>query len=363
MAALTASVSVIESPVDAHELGDVDTILITGISGQDGVELARYVKTRAPNVRVVGIDRRRSRELAPHVADALKRYVDEVEHGDVTDASFVERVVRTHKPDHLYHLAAQSFVAYSFENPNATYETNIMGTLNVLNAVRDVSPDTHVYFAGSSEMWGRPATTPQNEDTPFLPRSPYAVSKVAGFYTARLYREAYGLNVASGITGNHEGQYRGFEFVTQKVATWAAKLSLGDYTDIELGNLDAKKDWGWAGEYVRAFALMLTRDPKSEYAIGTGEQHTVRDLVESAVGASGLKVRWGDSGGKVVDGGTGVALIRINPKFIRPLEADNYLIDHSKITKKLGWSPTVGFQQLVKLMVYWARDRIKTFGY
>jgi GDPmannose 4,6-dehydratase len=347
------------------DLGNVDTILITGISGQDGVELARYVKVTAPNVRVVGIDRRRSRELVPHVADAIHRYVDEIEHGDVTDAYFVERVVHRHRPDHLYHLAAQSFVAYSFENPNATYETNIMGTLNVLNAVRDTSRDTRVYFAGSSEMWGQPATTPQNEDTPFLPRSPYAVSKVAGFYTARLYREAYDMYVASGITGNHEGQYRGFEFVTQKVATWAARISMGDYHDLEMGNIDARKDWGWAGDYVRAFVAMLTRDPKSEYAIGTGEQHTVRDLIAEAVSSASanMKVRWGDAGGKVMDGETRVALIRINPKLVRPLEADNYMIDHSRITGKLGWTPTVGFQQLVRLMVLWARERIKTFGY
>jgi len=357
----TASVVAYTSPPPRREA--VDVVLITGIAGQDGIEMSRFLKTLNPNVRIIGVDRRHAREYLPHIAAALERYVDEIVRADVTDYHAMLDIIRRYRPDHVYHFAAQSFVAYSFENPSATYENNIMGTLSVLSAVADAHPTARVYFAGSSEMWGRPATTPQNEDTPFNPRSPYAVSKVAGFYTARYFREAHGMFVASGITSNHEGEFRGHEFVTQKIATWAAKLKLGRYEDIRLGNLDARKDWGWAGDFVDAFHRMLMAERPREYAIGTGVQHTVRDFVEAALAAAGFRARWGDEGGSAWDGETRVALIRIDPKLIRPLESDNYQVDASRIRRELGWEPKVTFEGLAHLMVYAAERRIQMYGY
>jgi len=358
----TASVTAYTSPPPPRR-DRPDVVLITGIAGQDGIEMSRFLRSVNPNVKIIGIDRRHTREYLPHIAEALRKYVDDIIYADVMDYHAMLDIIGRIRPDHVYHFAAQSFVAYRFMNPAATYENNIMGTLSVLSAVADVHPTARVYFAGSSEMWGRPSTTPQDEDTPFNPRSPYAVSKVAGFYTARYFREAYGTFVASGITSNHEGEYRGHEFVTQKIATWAAKLKMGRYEDIELGNLDARKDWGWAGDFVGAFYSMLMAERPREYAIGTGVQHTVRDFVEEALAAAGFRARWGDQGGSAWDGDTRVALVHINPKFIRPLESDNYRVNASRIKQELGWEPRVAFEGLVHLMVYAAERRIRIYGY
>ncbi len=344
------------------DLRGVGSVLITGVTGQDGIETARLIKEYSSSIRVIGVNRRHTRELSPHISDAINTYVDELIPGDVTDATFIDEVIKHFRPDLVFHYAAQSFVAYSFQNPLSTYETNVIGTINVLNAVKNHDSSASVYFAGTSEMWGRPEATPQNESTPFNPRSPYAVSKVAGFYSARLYREVHKLRVAAGVTGNHEGEYRGFEFVTQKVATWAAWLSLGQYRDLEIGNLEARKDWGWAREYVMAFLLMMLRDP-GEYVIGTGEQHTVRELIESALSSIGFSITWSNDGGVVMDGSTMVASVRIDPRLFRPLEADNYLIDSSKIRERLGWKASMRFPELVRFMVNKAVDRIKTYGY
>jgi GDPmannose 4,6-dehydratase len=239
-------------------------------------------------------------------------------------------------PDECYHLAAQSFVAYSFEDEFSTLNTNINGTHYVLSALRDCAPDCRFYFAASSEMFGKVSQVPQNEATPFHPRSAYGISKVAGFDLTRNYREAYGLKASSGILYNHESPRRGFEFVTRKITSHAAKVKLGLLKEVHLGNLDARRDWGHAREYVQAMWLMLQQDRPDDYVIATGEQHSVREFADLAFARLGLDYR---------------DHVVVDPQFFRPAEVETLLGDSTKAREKLGWTYKVPFKSLVDEMV------------
>ena len=326
--------------------------IITGISGQDGYFLTNLLYKKG--YEIIGIIRRNS-SMSIGTIEKLPRETKNrlnIEYGDLTDASFFARLLEKEKPDELYHLAAQSFVGYSFQNPASTYDVNISGTLNVANAIKDYSPKTKLYFAATSEMYGQPEITPQNEETPFKPRSPYAVSKLAGFCTMKTYREAYGLSISNGILFNHESEVRGPEFVSRKISKAVAKIKTGKLDILELGNLNARKDWGYAEDYVYGMWLMLNKDEGNDFVLGTGELHTVREFVELAFNEVGINIHWeGEGPNETGVSDEGKIIVKVNKKFFRPLESDNYLADYSKAKKLLNWKPSTSFKQLIKLMI------------
>jgi len=326
--------------------------IITGISGQDGYFLSQFLLSKGYEVH--GILRRNSSmtrgtmELLPD--DVKKEIV--VHYGDITDGNFLSNLLGNEKPDELYHLAAQSFVGYSFQNALSTYDANIGGTLNVCNAIKDYSPDTRMYFAATSEMFGQPKESPQNENTPFLPRSPYAVSKLAGFWTVRTYRDAYRLYMTNGILFNHESEVRGPEFVTRKISLGVARIVKGSSEPIILGNLDARKDWGYARDYMRGMWMMMQQDYPDDFVLGTGEQHTVREFAEEAFRVAGINITWKGSGiNEIGLSDDGKTMIKVSKEFYRPLESDNYKADYTKAKEKLGWYPEIKFRELVRIMV------------
>lgn len=326
--------------------------IITGISGQDGLFLSRLLLSKGYEVH--GIVRRNSSMSIGNLkylkTEELKKI--DLHFGDLTDAGFLAKLLKEQKAEELYHLAAQSFVGYSFGNPSSTYDVNISGTLNVVNAIKEYSPDTRMYFAGTSEMYGQPEETPQNESTPFTPRSPYAISKLAGYWTCRNYREAYGLFVTNGILFNHESEFRGPEFVTRKITLGVAKIAKGEKSHLELGNLSARKDWGYARDYVEAMWRMLNYKYGDDFVIGTGKMHTVREFAEDAFKAAGLNITWKGSGlNEVGLSDNDEVLVKINKTLYRPLESDNFRADYSKAKTKLDWEPRVSFEKLIKIMV------------
>ena len=303
---------------------------------------------------VHGVIRRNSSMTIGNLEYLQKDLLDQIHihYGDLTDSNFLTNLLHELKPDELYHLAAQSFVGYSFQNPASTYDVNIGGTLNVVNAVKESSPDTRLYFAATSELYGQPKLTPQNELTPFEPRSPYAVSKLAGFWTIKTYRDAYNLYMCNGILFNHESEMRGPEFVTRKISKAVARISSGSMEPIELGNLGARKDWGYAEDYVYGMWLMLNHKYADDFVLGTGELHTVREFAEEAFHLAGIEIRWKGSGiNEVGLSQEDEVLVRVNKKFFRPLESDNYLADYSKAKSELNWEPKTRFKELVKKMV------------
>jgi GDPmannose 4,6-dehydratase len=326
--------------------------LITGITGQDGYFLSQFLLNKEYEVH--GIVRRNSSMTYGNL-DNLDHNLKEkisLHQGDITDPSFISSIVKAVSPDELYHLAAQSFVGYSFKNSQSTYDINIGGTLNVCNAIKDFSPDTRMYFAASSEMFGQPKVTPQNEQTPLEPRSPYAVSKLAGFWTVRTYREAYDLFLSNGIFFNHESEVRGREFVTRKISSHVARYSKGMHEPLLLGNLNARKDWGYAQDFVDGMWKILNYKYADDFVLGTGELHTVREFVEESFRVIGVEVFWRGSGlNEVGLSEKDEVLVKINKEFFRPLESDNFTADYSKAKSKLGWSPKLKFKDLVKLMV------------
>jgi GDPmannose 4,6-dehydratase len=260
----------------------------------------------------------------------------ELHAGSLESYASVFSLVEKLKPDELYHLAAQSFVGYSFEDAFSTFDVNLNGTLYLLEAVKERSPKTRVYFASTSEMFGLAKETPQNEDTPFHPRSPYGVSKVAAYHLLRNYREAYNLFACAGILFNHESPHRGFEFVTRKITTSVARIRAGRAKSVHLGNLDARRDWGFAGDYVRAMWLMLQRDEPGDYVVATNRTHSVREFANVAFSRAGLN--WEDH-------------VVVDPRFYRPVDVAVLQGDYAKAERTLGWKPTVGFQDLVEMMV------------
>ncbi len=326
--------------------------LITGITGQDGYFLTKLLLSKGYEVH--GIIRRNSsmsignlEMLSPEILSQVH-----IHYGDLTDANFLSRLLSELKPEELYHLAAQSFVGYSFQNPSSTYDVNIGGTLNIANAVRHSSPDTRLYFATTSEMFGQPKVTPQNENTPFSPRSPYAVSKLAGYWTVKTYRDAYDLFMSNGILFNHESEVRGPEFVTRKITKAVARISKGDKHVLELGNMNAKKDWGYAEDYVKGMWMMLNYKYGDDFVLGTGVLHTVREFAEIAFKVAGIDIVWKGTGVNEVGlSNNDDVLVRVNKDFFRPLESDNYQADYSKAREKLGWKPSVGFESLIDIMV------------
>jgi len=310
--------------------------LITGITGQDGSYLAELLIEQGYDVH--GIVRRVAIEDPEHRLWRIKHLEGKVTLHPASLESYPSlfQVAARVRPDEVYHLAAQSFVSYSFEDEFSTLNTNVNGTHYMLAATRHAAPDARFYFAGSSEMFGEAAVSPQNEETPFHPRSAYGISKIAGFDLTRNYREAYGMYASSGILFNHESPRRGFEFVTRKITSHVARIKLGLAEELRLGNLEAKRDWGHAREYVRAMWLMLQQDKPDDYVISTGETHTVQSFVEAAFDYVGLDWR---------------EYVVVDPRFYRPAEVSLLLGDCSKARKELNWSYETRFQDLVEEMV------------
>ena len=306
--------------------------LITGITGQDGSYLAELLLEKGYEVH--GLVRRSSSFNTwriDHVRDRLALH-----YGDLVDQNSLVRTLENIEPEEVYNLAAQSHVKVSFEMPEYTTDVTALGVLRLLDAVRELALPCRVYQAGSSEMYGLVRETPQNERTPFHPRSPYAISKVFGHWTAVNYREAYGLHVSNGILFNHESGRRGENFVTRKITMGVAAIKQGKAKDLRLGNLDAKRDWGFAKDYVEAMWLMLQQPRPDDYVVATGETHSVRDFLDEAFGCVDLE--WKD-------------FVKVDPKYYRPAEVDVLLGDATKARTVLGWSPKVTFRELVRLMV------------
>ncbi len=306
--------------------------LITGITGQDGSYLAEFLLEKG--YEVVGMVRRSSTESAEridHIKDKLT-----FAQADLLDQLSMLRMIEEHHPDEVYNLAAQSFVPTSWAQPVLTGEFNALGVTKMLEAIRQVDAKIKFYQASSSEMFGRVQEVPQTETTPFYPRSPYGVAKVYGHWITVNYRESYGIHACSGILFNHESPRRGLEFVTRKITDGAARIKLGLADKLALGNLDAKRDWGYAGDYVRAMWLMTQHDPAEDLIIASGETHSVRDFVQAAFAHLDLDYK---------------QYVVTDPRFVRPAEVDLLLGNPEKARKDLDWETTVGFDQLVKMMV------------
>lgn len=306
--------------------------LITGITGQDGSYLAEFLLEKGYDV--IGMVRRTSTvnfERIKHIQNKIT-----LVSGDLLDQMSLVEILRVHRPQEVYNLAAQSFVPTSWQQPVFTGEATALGVTRILDALRTVDPDIRFYQASSSEMFGKVREVPQKETTPFYPRSPYGVAKVYGHWITVNYRESYGLFACSGILFNHESPRRGLEFVTRKVTHGVAWIQLGLADELHLGNLDARRDWGYAGDYVRAMWLMLQQDEPDDYVVCTGETHSVRELCQVAFGHMGLD--WED-------------YVVVDPRFMRPAEVDLLVGDASKAKKVLGWEPTVSFEELIATMV------------
>ena len=310
--------------------------LITGITGQDGSYLAEHLLSLGYEVH--GIVRRVALEDPTHHLWRLLPIADRLNFHSGTLESFpaLYKIMRDVQPDECYHLASQSFVSISFEDEFSTMQTNINGTHYLLAAIKDTSPECRFYFAGSSEMFGKVEETPQRETTRFHPRSVYGITKVAGFELTRNYREAYDLFTCTGILFNHESPRRGYEFVTRKISSTAASIKLGLEKELRLGNIDAKRDWGFSGEYVRMMHSMLQQDNPDDYVIGTGETHSVREFMQIVF--EELKLNYED-------------YLVIDPRFYRPVEVEILVSDSSKAREKLGWEPKVTFEELALSMV------------
>jgi len=309
------------------------TALVTGITGQDGSYLAELLLEKG--YRVVGMTRRTSTE----VHERIEHIVDDVEivSGDLLDQSSITSIVSEVRPDEIYNLAAQSFVPASWSQPVLTGEFTALGVTRVLEAIRHVDPSIRFYQASSSEMFGKVVETPQRETTPFYPRSPYGVAKAYGHWMTVNYRESYGLFASSGICFNHESERRSKEFVTRKISDGVARIKLGLRSELRLGNLDAHRDWGYAGDYVRAMWLMLQQPRAEDYVIATGRTHSVRDFVRIAFEVAGL--------------GSFEPYVVMDPRFVRPAEVDMLIGDAGKARSELGWEPKIDFEQLVAMMV------------
>jgi GDPmannose 4,6-dehydratase len=310
--------------------------LITGITGQDGSYLAELLL--AQGYEVHGMVRRVALEAPEHRLHRLRPILDRItlHPGSLESYASVFSIIDKLKPTECYHLAAQSFVNYSFEDAFSTFDTNINGTLHLLSAIQYRSPSTRFYFAATSEMFGKVTMVPQNESTPFHPRSPYGISKVTGFDLVRNFRESYGLFAASGILFNHESPRRGFEFVTRKITSTVARIKAGREKTLALGNLEPRRDWGFAGDYVRAIKLIVEQNEPDDFVIATGQTHSVQDFAARAFARVGLD--WREH-------------VVIDKRFYRPAEVALLQGDSSKARKKLGWAPTVGFDELVSMMV------------
>jgi GDPmannose 4,6-dehydratase len=320
----------------------VKTALITGVTGQDGSYLAELLLEQG--YRVIGMTRRSStdvHERIEHLADQI-----DIVSGDLLDQSSLRNIVAQVKPDEVYNLAAQSFVPTSWAQPVLTGQFTALGVTRMLEAIRSVNPEIKFYQASSSEMFGKVHETPQNERTPFYPRSPYGVAKVYGHWITINYRESFNMFAVSGILFNHESSRRGKEFVTRKISDGVARIKLGMAKELRLGNLDAQRDWGFAGDYVRAMWLMLQQENPDDFVIATGRTHAVRDFVRIAFETAGLNYE---------------DYVVVDPRFIRPAEVDLLRGDPTKARETLGWEPKVSFEELVASMVKADIDRLNRF--
>ena len=332
--------------------------LITGITGQDGAYLAEFLLSK--NYEVHGIKRRASSFNTARVDHLYKDPHEKdvrfyMHYGDLTDATNLIRVIQEVQPDEIYNLAAQSHVMVSFETPEYTANTDALGPLRILEAIRilDMIDKTRFYQASTSELFGKVIEIPQTETTPFYPRSPYGAAKLYGYWITVNYREAYGIYACNGILFNHESPIRGETFVSRKITRGLARIKMGLQNEIYLGNLDAKRDWGHARDYVEMQWLMLQQKIPDDYVIATGVQHSVREFVELAGKELGISIRWHGQGldEKGIDETTGNVIVSIDPRYFRPTEVDTLLGDVTKAHKKLGWKPRISFDQLVSEMV------------
>lgn len=326
------------------------TALITGIAGQDGSYLAKLLLDKG--YRVIGGDRRTSRGSFWRMdASGIRDKIESV-YFELTELTNIRRMVKRYAPDEIYNLAAQSFVPASFELPLSTVDTTGTSVFRILETVRDINPEIRFYQASTSEMFGKVAETPQTEKTPFYPRSPYGISKLLAHWATVNYRESYGIYAASGILFNHESPLRSEEFVSRKITSGLAKVKSGMAETVELGNLEARRDWGFAGDYVEAMWLMLQADRADDYVIATGETHSVREFVDIAAPHFGFDIEWEgeNENERGIDKKTGRKIISVNPDFFRPAEVSFLQGDSSKAREKLGWEPKVPFEKLVEMM-------------
>lgn len=336
--------------------------LITGVTGQDGAYLAEFLL--AKGYLVHGIKRRTSlfnTDRIDHLYQDLheKTVRFRLHHGDLTDSSSLIRIIQQVQPDEIYNLAAQSHVAVSFEEPEYTANSDALGALRILEAIRILGLEKHTRFyqASTSELYGLVQETPQRETTPFYPRSPYAVAKLYAYWITVNYREAYGMYACNGILFNHESPVRGETFVTRKITRAFARIRLGMQECLHLGNLNARRDWGHAKDYVEAQWLMLQQEQPDDFVIATGEQHSVREFAEAAAAEVGIRLSW-DGWGIDEKGhdSTGRCIVRVDPRYFRPTEVESLVGDATKVRQKLGWTPKITFSQLVAEM---AREDLK----
>jgi GDPmannose 4,6-dehydratase len=336
--------------------------LITGITGQDGSYLAELLL--AKGYQVHGIVRRASTFNRQRI-DHLRNGVDtqdrfHLHYGDLGDSESLTTVLVAVQPDEVYNLAAQSHVGISFTMPTFTGDVTAIGTVRLLEAVRQKAPEARFYQASSSELFGKAEQTPQNEGTPFHPRSPYAVAKLYSFWATINFREAYGMFATNGILFNHESPRRGENFVTRKITRAAAEIASGRRQRVALGNLEARRDWGFAGDFVEAMWLMLQAEAPDDFVVGTGETHSVREFCEAAFAELGLELVWEGEGSDEIgrDRRSGEVRVVVDPRYFRPAEVDALQADASKARRALGWEPKVGFTELVRMMVEHDRKEV-----
>jgi GDPmannose 4,6-dehydratase len=330
---------------------------ITGVTGQDGSYLSELLLEKGYEVH--GLVRRSSFFNRGRIEDIRQKTKSsgqfQLHYGDMTDSSSLNKLIAMIQPDEVYNLAAQSHVAVSFATPDYTAQVDGMGTLRILDAINSMGlkNKTRFYQASTSELYGQVAETPQKETTPFYPRSPYGVAKLYAHWITINYREAYDLFACSGILFNHESPRRGENFVTRKITMTLAQILQGKTETLSLGNLDAKRDWGYAKDYVEGMWLMLQQDKPDDYVLATGEQQTVREFVNLAFGFCGIELDWQGSGvdEKGIDKATGKVLVEVNPKYFRPTEVETLLGDCTKAKTQLGWSPKTSFKELVEMMI------------
>jgi GDPmannose 4,6-dehydratase len=341
-----------------EELAVMKKALITGITGQDGAYLADFllgkgyevhgIKRRASSFNTARIDHLYT---DPHEEEIRFR----LHYGDLTDATNLIRVIQEVQPDEIYNLGAQSHVMVSFETPEYTANSDALGTLRLLEAIRilNLRDKTRFYQASTSELYGKVQETPQTETTPFYPRSPYGAAKLYAYWITVNYRAAYGFFACNGILFNHESPIRGETFVTRKVTRGLARIKAGLQEMIHIGNLEARRDWGHARDYVRMMWMMLQQPEPEDYVIASGQQHSVRELIELAAGKLGMPVAWEGKGGEErgIDTTSGQPIVAIDPRYFRPAEVDTLLGDPSKARRKLGWEPKIGFEELITEMV------------
>jgi GDPmannose 4,6-dehydratase len=333
-------------------MGDGKTAIITGVTGQDGSYLAELLLSKG--YHVYGLVRRTSqptqgRSLINHL---LKNERFHLVNGDLTDQSSIDNAVNEIQPDEFYNLGAQSFVPESWRSPTMTADVTGLGALRCLEAIKLVKPDCRFYQAGSSEQFGEVREIPQNELTPFYPRSPYGCAKVFAYEITRNYRESYGLYACTGILFNHESPRRGLEFVTRKVTMTVARISSGLDEFLSIGNVKAKRDWGFAGDYVEMQWRMLQQEEPEDFVVATGETHSVQDMINMAFSRVGFDLTWSGEGvDTIATDKEGVVRVKTNPKFFRPAEVDLLVGDYTLASEKLGWKPSTSFEELVNMMV------------